>query len=76
MYRRPAGLASVTIAVSWRLRGWGPQPVTAVSQRGGPKIQEELDPLAPAGTTDVVVSGGGDLHAKHILHAVGPRFQE
>ncbi|MCP4571226.1 MAG: O-acetyl-ADP-ribose deacetylase [bacterium] len=49
---------------------------TAVSQRGGPKIQEELDPLAPVETTAVVISGAGALHADHILHAVGPRFQE
>jgi len=49
---------------------------TAVSQRGGPKIQEELDALAPVGTTEVVVSEAGKLAADHILHAVGPRFQE
>ncbi len=49
---------------------------TAVSLRGGPKIQAELDPLAPKQTTDVVVSAAGNLKAEHILHAVGPRFQE
>lgn len=49
---------------------------TAVSQRGGPKIQEELDALAPVGTTAVVISGAGNLAADHIVHAVGPRFQE
>ncbi len=49
---------------------------TAVSQRGGPKIQEELNPLAPLKTTDVVVSAAGNLKADHIIHAVGPRFQE
>ena len=49
---------------------------TAISQRGGPKIQEELDALAPLATTEVVVSGAGALHADHIVHAVGPRFRE
>ncbi len=49
---------------------------TAVSLRGGPSIQEELDKLAPLATTEVVVSAAGKLKADHILHAVGPRFQE
>ena len=26
--------------------------------------------------TDVVVTGGGNLQARYILHAVGPQFQE
>ena len=49
---------------------------TAISIQGGPKVQEELKKIGSAGTTDVVVTGGGNLQAKYILHAVGPRFQE
>lgn len=49
---------------------------TAISTRGGPKIQEELDGLAPVATGQTVVTGGGKLKAKNIIHAVGPRFQE
>lgn len=49
---------------------------TAISTQGGPKVQEELRKLGSAVTTDVVVTGGGNLQAKYILHAVGPRFQE
>lgn len=49
---------------------------TAISIRGGPAIQEELDALAPLETTQVVVSTAGDMKARHIIHAVGPRFQE
>lgn len=49
---------------------------TAVSQRGGPRIQTELDEIGGAATTEVVVSGAGQLAAAKILHAVGPRFQE
>jgi O-acetyl-ADP-ribose deacetylase (regulator of RNase III) len=49
---------------------------TAISARGGPTIQKELQPLAPLETGQVVATGAGDLTAKHILHAVGPRFQE
>ena len=49
---------------------------TAISGQGGPKIQEELKKIGGAHTNDVVVTGGGNLQARHILHAVGPRFQE
>lgn len=48
----------------------------AISLRGGPKIQEELDQLAPKSVGDVVVTSGGKLKIKHIIHAVGPAFQE
>jgi len=49
---------------------------TAISTRGGPTIQKELDELAPLATGEVVVTEAGKLKAKHIVHAVGPRFQE
>lgn len=49
---------------------------TAIALRGGPKIQEELTPLAPAETTQVVISDAGKLQADFILHAIGPRFRE
>jgi O-acetyl-ADP-ribose deacetylase (regulator of RNase III) len=49
---------------------------TAISTQGGPKVQEELKTFGTARVTDVVVTGGGNLKAKFILHAVGPRFQE
>lgn len=48
----------------------------AISVRGGPKIQEELNEIGQAKVTDVVVTSGGKLKAKHILHAVGPAFGE
>ena len=49
---------------------------SAIAAQGGPKIQEELKKHSGAAVTEVVVTGGGSLAAKHILHAVGPRFQE
>ena len=49
---------------------------TAIATQGGPKVQEELKKLGSAEVTEVVVTGGGNLPARHILHAVGPRFQE
>ena len=47
-----------------------------ITAKGGPKIQEELKKAGKARVTEVVVTSGGDLKAKYILHAVGPRFQE
>ncbi len=49
---------------------------TAIAVRGGPKIQEEVSRLGPLKTTEAVVSGAGEMKAGHIIHAVGPRFQE
>lgn len=49
---------------------------TAISIRGGPAIQEELKTHGTLKTTEVVVSLAGDMKAKNIIHAVGPRFQE
>lgn len=48
----------------------------AIAVRGGPAVQKELTALGPAAPGDVVVTGGGKLKARHVLHAVGPRFQE
>jgi len=49
---------------------------TAVTIRGGPRVQEELDQMGPLKTTEVAVSGAGELKSQYIVHAVGPRFQE
>jgi O-acetyl-ADP-ribose deacetylase (regulator of RNase III) len=49
---------------------------TSISMRGGPSIQEELKGFGSVNTTDVVVTAAGDMKAKQIIHAVGPRFQE
>lgn len=49
---------------------------TAISVRGGPAVQQELESLAPVATCDAVVSGAGNLKAQYIIHAVGPKFQE
>ena len=49
---------------------------TAISVRGGPTIQQELQELAPVAAGEAVVTAAGKLKARHIIHAVGPRFQE
>jgi len=49
---------------------------TAIAVRGGPSIQAELKALAPLAAGQAVVTAAGKLKAKHIVHVVGPRFQE
>jgi O-acetyl-ADP-ribose deacetylase (regulator of RNase III) len=49
---------------------------TAISIRGGPSVQEELKQLGPLETGEAVISSAGEMKAKYIVHAVGPRFQE
>ena len=49
---------------------------TAISVRGGPTIQKQLAELAPVPSGEAVVTDAGNLKAQHIIHAVGPRFQE
>ena len=48
----------------------------AIATKGGPKVQEELKKMGPVKTTEVAVTSGGNLKARYIVHAVGPRFQE
>lgn len=49
---------------------------TAIAVRGGPTIKKELESMKPVETTKAVVSSAGDMKAKFIIHAVGPKFQE
>jgi O-acetyl-ADP-ribose deacetylase (regulator of RNase III) len=48
----------------------------AIATKGGPKVQEELKKIGGINTTEAVITSGGNLKAKYIIHAVGPRFQE
>lgn len=49
---------------------------TAISMRGGPSVQEELKEHGVIKTTEAIVTSAGEMKAKYIIHAVGPRFQE
>ncbi|MFH2054527.1 MAG: macro domain-containing protein [bacterium] len=48
----------------------------AIAVRGGPSIQEELKEMGSLQTTEVLLSGAGEMKAQQIMHAVGPRFLE
>ena len=48
----------------------------AIRQKGGPAIQQECNKKAPIGVGHAVITTGGDLKAKYVIHAVGPRMGE
>jgi O-acetyl-ADP-ribose deacetylase len=48
----------------------------AIAVRGGLGIKKELDELGSVPVGAAVTTSGGNLKAKYIIHAVGPKFQE
>lgn len=48
----------------------------AIRVRGGPSIQEECLAIGWCDVGDAVMTGGGQLPARHVIHAVGPRLGE
>ena len=43
----------------------------AIAAKGGPSIQAECDAVGPIEVGDAVVTGAGDLPARHLIHAAG-----
>ena len=48
----------------------------AIRRKGGPKIQEECDEIGGTIVGGAVITTGGNLKAKYVIHAVGPRMGE
>ena len=50
----------------------------AIHRAGGPSIMQETRIKYPNGcpTGDAVITGAGDLPAKHVVHAVGPVYRD
>jgi len=48
----------------------------AIARKGGGSIQAECDEIGGTPVGSAVITGGGKLNAKHVIHAVGPRFGE
>lgn len=48
----------------------------AIHRRGGPSIMQETDSRYPDGcpTGSAVITAAGNLPARHVIHAVGPRY--
>ncbi len=48
----------------------------AIRNAGGPSIQEECNEIGPIEVGEAVMTGGGKLKARYIIHAVGPVYGE
>ncbi len=48
----------------------------AIRRKGGPKIQQECNKIGGTFVGGAVITSGGNLNAKYVIHAVGPRMGE
>ncbi|MGD2095232.1 MAG: macro domain-containing protein [Phycisphaerales bacterium] len=48
----------------------------AIKRKGGPTIQQECDKIGGTFVGGAAITGGGNLKAKYVIHAVGPRMGE
>ena len=48
----------------------------AIRRKGGAKIQEECNKIGGSFVGGAVITTGGNLKARHVIHAVGPRMGE
>jgi O-acetyl-ADP-ribose deacetylase (regulator of RNase III) len=48
----------------------------AISVRGGPQIKKELEAMGSVQVGEAVITSGGNLKTKWVIHAAGPKFQE
>ncbi len=48
----------------------------AIRTYGGASIQEECNKIGPIDVGEAIITGGGKLKAKYVIHAVGPVYGE
>ena len=48
----------------------------AIRAKGGPAIQRQCDQIGSCPVGNAVITGGGNLKARYVIHAVGPRKGE
>lgn len=48
----------------------------AIRRKGGPAIQQECDQIGGTPVGTAVITTGGNLKARHVIHAVGPMMGE
>ncbi|MCD6460068.1 macro domain-containing protein [bacterium] len=48
----------------------------AIRRKGGQSIQTECDKIGEINSGEAVITTAGDLKAKYVIHAVGPRMGE
>jgi len=62
---------AVVTAAHWKLnKGTGTDGT--IHTKGGPKIYEECRKIGGCPIGDAVITTGGNLKARHVIHAVGP----
>ena len=66
---------AVVTAAHWKLHG-GDGTDGAIHSKGGPKIMEECRRIGGCPIGCAVITGGGNLKARHVIHAVGPMYGE
>jgi O-acetyl-ADP-ribose deacetylase (regulator of RNase III) len=66
--------AIVNAANSMLIMGGG--VAGAIRQKGGPAIQQECNKIGGTFVGGAVITTGGNLKAKYVIHAVGPRWGE
>jgi len=64
---------AVVTAAHWKLHG-GDGTDGAIHSRGGPRILEECRRIGGCPIGGAVITGAGDLKARHVIHAVGPIY--
>jgi O-acetyl-ADP-ribose deacetylase (regulator of RNase III) len=62
---------AVVTAAHWRLNKGNGTDGT-IHSKGGPSIYEECRRIGGCPIGDAVITTGGDLKARHVIHAVGP----
>jgi len=48
----------------------------AIREKGGPEIQQECSKIGRTSVGKAVITSGGNLKAKYVIHAVGPQMGE
>jgi O-acetyl-ADP-ribose deacetylase (regulator of RNase III) len=49
---------------------------TAIQSRGGPSVKQEVEKIGRIRMGEAVITGAGEMNARRIIHACGPKFQE
>ena len=64
---------AVVTAAHWKLHG-GDGTDGAIHSKGGPSILEECRRIGGCPIGCAVITGAGNLKARHVIHAVGPVY--